>query len=612
MNIQHFGACPNDGSENAPFAGFDWQNPIHFDQAAGPYGDLLRDPHIIRVGDTYYLTHTGTPSFGMAEYDPYQRRDGSCGGVRVYSTKDFKTWKAESWIVETDALPDDCPYRNQCWAPELHEIGGRYYAVFLANNWKMATQGDCWVAVADKPGGPYGHITTLKGAGCDVTFAEDDDGKVYAFMIGDGIHVQQVDLSGIDHGDIKLVGPVKLALDPKPMVKKGLWQDPWTEGPWVKRRANGKYYLFTAVHLEKKGEDPPVPFQYWMCVSTADHPMGPWTLDDRPGVFFGGHGSVFDGPDGRWWYVYKNEKFEAGGVDYLCIDPMNFLPDGRIEFSEPTPYDIETHIAPDGKVTQIKIAPKPRPIDQRPAPLPSPVLLPVAKCDYPARKLGEWDFQNDADGNPLAEGFLKAGDFSLQNLAGKAFAARAVVFPTGPKLVKEGGKLALDSTEGSLYFPIQPGKATLNSNKNFSVWVRAKPLRTPDKHQQGFVTAVERWKITSSPKGELEVNFGPNLGDVLAGRGPKLENDQWVEIGVTFEGDADPMDLHQDVVTVYLDGKVIGTATGRAMFTNRGSFQIGCDWYNGNNGFEGLIDHVIFWDGIVGAPEMQALSAKAQ
>ena len=119
------------------FPGFEWQNPIHFDEAAGIYGDRLRDPHLIRVGDSYYLTHTMTPCSGPEEYDPYKRREGSGPGVRLYSTKDFKTWKAETWIVNADALPADCPYRNQCWAPEVNAIGGKFYAVFFAGNWKL-------------------------------------------------------------------------------------------------------------------------------------------------------------------------------------------------------------------------------------------------------------------------------------------------------------------------------------------------------------------------------------------------------------------------------------------------------------------------------------------
>jgi hypothetical protein len=90
-----------------------------------------------------------------------------------------------------------------------------------------------------------------------------------------------------------------------------------------------------------------------------------------------------------------------------------------------------------------------------------------------------------------------------------------------------------------------------------------------------------------------------------------LENDRFYDIGFSFEGDADAHDLHQDVVTVYVDGKVVGTATGRGMFNNLDSFQIGCSWYDGNEKFDGLIQRVIFWDGVVKESDMAALSGKS-
>ena len=47
------------------------------------------------------------------------------------------------------------------------------------------------------------------------------------------------------------------------------------------------------------------------------------------------------------------------------------------------------------------------------------------------------------------------------------------------------------------------------------------------------------------------------------------------------------------------------------MFDSRDAFQIGCDWYDGNNKFDGLIQRVIFWDGVVKEPEMARLSGKS-
>jgi xylan 1,4-beta-xylosidase len=181
-------------------------------------------------------------------------------------------------------------------------------------------------------------------------------------MGGKGLDVQQVDLSGIDRGDIKLVGERKVAVDKKnlPAVDGQTWNLEHTEGPWVVRR-NGRYYLFFACVTAPPGK----PREYWTGVAYSEHPMGPWERDfprgPHRGIFLGGHLSVFDGPDGRFWYAYKNEKFNPGGDDFLCIDPIDLLPDGRVAYREPTPYDQLVRTGRDGTTTTIEAPPKPPP-----------------------------------------------------------------------------------------------------------------------------------------------------------------------------------------------------------------------------------------------------------
>jgi len=476
--------------------------------------------------------------------------------------------------------------------------------VTFADNWKSGDAPDCFVGVADKVTGPYEHISRLKGAGCDVTFTTDDEGKVYAFMIGNGIRVQQVDLSGIEQGNIELVGPVKAAVDTA-YTKKGFWVDGWTEGPWCRRR-DGKYYLFYAVHLLVKGGH--TDNRYYIDVSYADNPLGPWKQDERPGIFWGGHGSVFDGPDGRWWYSYKNEKFNAGGEDFLCIDPLDFLPDGRIASGDPTAYDIMARIASDGTVTRTIVIPKPVPVDQRPAPLPPPQLLPVVKCEYAAKKIGDWNFTSAADGTPLPLGFLKQGSLCLSNAAGFDFDAQVLARPTGPAIVEHDGQRGLDTSGGNIFFPERATTPQLNVKKNFSVWMRVMPLQDAGQQRQGLVCDVGRWSVSRGQDGRLGAGFGPHLHLRLNDEAPRLENNKWYDVGISFEGDASPEDLHADMAKVYLNGKLVGSATGRGMFNNRGDFQIGSDWYDGNNKFEGLFARVTFWDGVATAEDFATLS----
>jgi beta-xylosidase len=100
---------------------FTWSNPIYFQYTEGQTAPLqeLRDPCIIRAGDTYYLV--------------------------------FTMWPFTHWIKD-----------------EYNRDGKMGYVAF--------------VGVADKVTGPYKHISWLKGGGCDTSLFGDDDGKTYAIM----------------------------------------------------------------------------------------------------------------------------------------------------------------------------------------------------------------------------------------------------------------------------------------------------------------------------------------------------------------------------------------------------------------------------------------------
>ena len=171
----------------------------------------------------------------------------------LYSSPDLTHWKFENWLVKSSDLPADCPYKHRFWAAEIHKIHGKFYLIFTADNWikNEYNRGGkigayvAFVGVADDVTGPYRHVTWLKGAGCDTTLFEDDDGKTYAIMPFGNEYIQEVNLRGIEKGDIKLIGPRKLIVaSDNSDVNKNTSPD-YLEGPWMIKR-NGKYILFTA------------------------------------------------------------------------------------------------------------------------------------------------------------------------------------------------------------------------------------------------------------------------------------------------------------------------------------------------------------------------------
>ncbi|RYG63543.1 hypothetical protein EON80_21020, partial [bacterium] len=76
----------------------------------------IRDPAIIREGDTYYATFTMWPFRNREEKNLHLPDNGSSPGIQLYSSRDLKTWKAENWLVKSSALPVTSPYKHRFWA----------------------------------------------------------------------------------------------------------------------------------------------------------------------------------------------------------------------------------------------------------------------------------------------------------------------------------------------------------------------------------------------------------------------------------------------------------------------------------------------------------------
>jgi beta-xylosidase len=331
---------------------FTFQNPISFSY---PYFDgeqerqitELRDPCIMRDGDTYYLVFTHYPF----THHTSRREDApdmnSSPGIRLYSSKDLKEWKFENWIVKSSELPEDSPYKHRFWAPELRKMHGKYFIIFYADNWikdeynEMGEMGYVgFVGVADKPTGPYENITWLPGSSCDTHLFTDSDGKSYAVMPFGDMFVQGVDLVGIKNNDIKLIGQRHKIIN-RDNSDIGLNFSPdYMEAPWMIKKGD-KYVLFSGSPY--KAEQEPIDNKtglttgYWVGMATSDNIAGPYTK--QPQIFLGGHISVFIGPDGKEWFSYRGESFdEAHGK--LCIDPIPFSSDGSLKPFPPSKGEV--------------------------------------------------------------------------------------------------------------------------------------------------------------------------------------------------------------------------------------------------------------------------------
>jgi beta-xylosidase len=320
-----------------------YSNPVTFQYAEGQTEPRreVRDPCIVREGDTYYLVFTMWPFRNREEKRLGDPDNGSSPGIALYASKDLKSWRFENWLVKSAELPENCPYKHRFWAPEIHKINGKFYLIFTADNWlkneynpagRWGAAGYAFVGMAEKITGPYQHITYIEGGACDTTLFGDVDGKTYAFMPRGNIDVQEIDLSRLADGKAKLQGkPQRIVTADNGDIGVAAKPD-YLEGPWVER-IGGKYVLFYAeIYKDKKF---PEYLGYWTGAAYADSPLGPWKKDARAKVFFGGHLAVFDGPDGRKWFSYRQEQHDRSR-GLLCIDPFDVDRDGRIQAPVPT------------------------------------------------------------------------------------------------------------------------------------------------------------------------------------------------------------------------------------------------------------------------------------
>ena len=309
-----------------------YTNPLHFGTKTGREGhDELRDPCILKEGDTYYLVFTMWPFTDRADQDAAKPDRNSSPGIRLYSSKDLTHWTPGPWLVKSSDLPDSSPYKHRFWAPEIHKIGGKFYLVFTADNWLKPEYNatgqfgyHAFLGVADKVIGPYKHISYLPDSACDTTIFGDVDGRVYAFMPFGDLFVQELDLSRLAEGKVSYKTPRQKIVS-SDFSDIGQPSPKYLEGPWVMKQGE-RYYLFYAENYADG---------YWTGVATADHPLGPWKKDPRGRVFWGGHLAVFDGSDGRHWFSYRGEKLRpTWGL--LCVDPFDIGADGRVHCGEPT------------------------------------------------------------------------------------------------------------------------------------------------------------------------------------------------------------------------------------------------------------------------------------
>lgn len=274
------------------------------------------DPTVKKFGDTFYV---------------YATTDGSGAGfgpAQLWTSKDFVNWTL---------MPMNWPDSHWIWAPDvmLNENDGKYYYAYCQPC-------QIHVGVGDTPRGPWQNILgeseavlvpdrfvtgaiTLDGQ----TFV-DDDGSIYMYWGTWGIYDGFGCGSGKLNPDMK--GFSETRLIPNTEATK------FFEAPFVLKRDSTYYFMYSSESCHDS--------TYHVQYATSTQPLGPYTYQgailrtNEDGTVHGpGHHSVLSMGDNEYYIVYHrhdNPHSNRGFHRQLCIDKMEFAPDGSIMTVTPT------------------------------------------------------------------------------------------------------------------------------------------------------------------------------------------------------------------------------------------------------------------------------------
>lgn len=292
------------------------------------------DPAIYVEGDTVYLFVGHDTATGGG----YSMPDWLC-----YSSRDLKEWKYEG--VPLKSADFSWGDRNQAWASQVVKYKDKYYFYMCKSATGMS------VGVSDKVTGPYKDAKngvklvepgwTNGKVGWDdidptIWIENDENGEEHRYICwgNSNCYIAELDETMISLKDMNGDGKIDGG-DIQEVVIDGIPSDSqYTEAPWIYKRG-GTYYLFFATNWYEE-----------LSYATSDNVRGPY---EYGGVIMppGGssntnHPAVFD-YKGKTYIVYHTGALENGSGyrRSVCIDYLNFNPDGSIDMFEESSVGID-------------------------------------------------------------------------------------------------------------------------------------------------------------------------------------------------------------------------------------------------------------------------------
>lgn len=258
---------------------------------------IYADPTIFVENGKYYLT-------GTRNQEPF--------GFAILESTDLKQWsvpnKEDLQLILRKG--DQTFGEKGFWAPQYFKDKGTYYFTYTANEQTV-------IASAKSVFGPFRQkeIRPIDASAknIDSFLFKDDDGKYYLYHVrfnrGNYLWVAEFDIKkgNIRPETLKQCLECTETWEKTPNYKSA----PVMEGPTV-MKWDGVYYLFySANHFMN--------IDYSVGYATASSPLGPWKKHPNSPIIHrslvgengSGHGDVFKGLDGKYYYVYHVHHLDS-------------------------------------------------------------------------------------------------------------------------------------------------------------------------------------------------------------------------------------------------------------------------------------------------------------
>lgn len=274
----------------------------------------IRDPFFLKENGEYYL-------YGTTDVNTWE---GNGEGFDCYRSKDLKLFQGPYPVFRA---PQNFWADRNFWAPEVWKYRGRYYMIA-----SFKAEGRCrgvQVLISDDPRGPFvpvtdGPVTPTDWECLDGTLCFEDDGVYMVFchewiQTGDGC-ICAAKMSG----DLtKLTGEPEVLFHASeaewPVIHREFDSEGFvTDGPFLFRDENSRLHMIWSSYGEKG---------YAVGISHAQKGViGKWN-HERNTVLEkeGGHGMIFEGPEGRTLLVvhtpntWLKERVKLYSVEKLIL-----------------------------------------------------------------------------------------------------------------------------------------------------------------------------------------------------------------------------------------------------------------------------------------------------